>query len=81
MRVQGVNFLCLLSLALSRFSLADNHYQELLNLKPKGTENSQKVAVVGLVKRLLPNHAHLVEVVINNTLTKNSLDKFKVSII
>ena len=60
------------------YTPAQSNYENLLSLKPKSAENAQRDAVVGLVKRLLPQHAHLIEVIVDSSLSQDSHDYFKV---
>lgn len=50
----------------------------LLSLKPKASPATQADTVRGLLLRLLPKQAHLFEVIVDEALTENHLDKFKV---
>lgn len=60
-------------------NVANSSLDHLLTLKPKASIENQTETVKGLLERLLPKHAHLFEVVIDEHFVDHKhLDKFKV---
>ncbi|KAJ6225797.1 hypothetical protein RDWZM_004342 [Blomia tropicalis] len=60
-------------------NVANSSLDHLLTLKPKASIENQTETVKGLLERLLPKHAHLFEVVIDEHFVDHKhLDKFKI---
>lgn len=58
-------------------NLFDSNY--VLKLKPKVSDSEQQETIVGLSKRLLPNHFQLFELIVDRTFTKDKyLDRFRI---